>query len=87
MMYLYFTDTPHKYCNITEVYLQDVLFKAHTFYLHNNTTWLTWSTKQKKEITQHKPNLTLIHGAKPRILTYLPSAPKSNLEKHAKTEF
>jgi hypothetical protein len=43
--------------------------------------------KAKKEITQHKPNLTLIHGAEPRTLTYLPSAPKPNLEKHAKTEF
>jgi hypothetical protein len=43
--------------------------------------------KTTKEITQHKPNLTLTHDAEPRTLTYLPGAPKPNLEKHAKTEF
>jgi len=43
--------------------------------------------KTTKEITQHKPHLTLTHEAEPKTLTYLPSAPKPNLEKHAKTEF
>jgi len=44
--------------------------------------------KATKEITQHRPNLTLVRGAEPRTLTYyFPSAPKPNLENHAETEF